>query len=788
MRFARPFVIATIVSLLTAVTVSPTQALGCGPEAGIPLENGCHFTITGSDTAEPWDGFAVTNADDVPLWDFVASRELQAIGYPISQRWVDGPFTLQAFQKVILQWDPDRGRMNYYNTLDALANRFPQITLANVPPHQVLAKEPGADFATVKENHLALLDQNAKIKTRFLAEPDWLNLYGLPIRYEEREIDGNPEGLQLLRTQRTVFEVWNVPAPGTTVGQVQLQNTPDKVKRLDNVLIPESAKDPLPMYVDVSTFARAPDLTDDVSVSPRVQRAIDDRYWVVNGVTPVEQEAIRRLKILASSSEELFFHTLRNILVDEYFSDPAYSDLKILDIIINISKLPWIQDGLVDDELDTFQHVYDHATKVYRSLQLLYWVQDGTTPEEERALDVLYSLAESSQEFLTYVLEHLSIPGIHSGPTDRDRTAIQSLSKIASLPWVEAGLTNGYTEDEETLLDLLDRMLNADDDDPDEEPSLPFLQAIIDMPFLQSLDGPELPALDSLHRLQHGKFEHFKHIVATFATRGGITDQDAKIVTVLDEIIRYDPQLFDSFLSGHGYQFEERQITLPLTGKTNLGIIRLQPGTGHTMNILESVVRRVESIMTIPFPNRYIALLISDTAEPFGGWFYGTHITIRPYFEDADEYDESDLEGIIVHEVAHYFWNKRPAWIAEGGAGFVELRAGVESIEQWPDLSDSCPDTDIRDLVDDEWGCNFFLGARLLNDLYLALDEQTFHLGLRRLYQITQSKFGLDECGEEDPGLCYFRFAFTRETTPESAAAAWHIIAHWYFGQSTRAS
>ena len=100
----------------------------------------------------------------MPLWDFVRERDLQAIGYPISQRWVNGPFTFQAFQKVILQWDPGKQRMNYYNTLDVLANRYPEIELPNVPPHQVLEADRGADFATITQNHLALLDQNPAIK------------------------------------------------------------------------------------------------------------------------------------------------------------------------------------------------------------------------------------------------------------------------------------------------------------------------------------------------------------------------------------------------------------------------------------------------------------------------------------------------------------------------------------------------------------------------------------------------------------------------------------------------
>ena len=236
---------AALVALAVALTLTAWPSAGALDCAGVALDDGCLFTITGGDTEDPDDGFAVTNADGVPLWNFIRERDLQAIGYPISQRWVDGPFTLQAFQKVILQWDPGKSRMNYYNTLDVLANRYPEVELPNVPPHQVLEADRGADFATITRNHLALLDQNAAIKERFLSEPDWLNLYGLPIRYEEREVNGNPQGLQMLRAQRTVFVIWNVPAPGTTVGRVNLQNVPDKVKKLSNVIIPDAAKAPV---------------------------------------------------------------------------------------------------------------------------------------------------------------------------------------------------------------------------------------------------------------------------------------------------------------------------------------------------------------------------------------------------------------------------------------------------------------------------------------------------------------------------------------------------------------
>ena len=249
---------------------TPAAALEC---EGVVLDDGCLFTVTGSDTPDPDDGYAVTNAHGAPFYDFVRARDLQAIGYPISQRWASEAFTFQAFQKVILQWDPGEGRMRYYNTLDALANRFPDVQLPNVPPHQVLETEPGADFAAVVGAHLAILDQNAALKEWFLrvAEPG-LTCTGCRSRTRSRKSTGNPQGLQLLRTQRAVFEIWNVAGPGITVGQVNLQNVPDKLKQLDDVIIPNTAK--------------APRKASD----PDYPAIIANLKWVADGLTPLERE------------------------------------------------------------------------------------------------------------------------------------------------------------------------------------------------------------------------------------------------------------------------------------------------------------------------------------------------------------------------------------------------------------------------------------------------------------------------------------------------------------------
>ncbi len=242
MSRTRTFFLGLILVALTFALAGPARAVAC--DGTVLSTGGCLFTITGGDTPDTTDGFPVTNKAGVGFWDFYQTLNLQKAGYPISQRWTAGPFTLQAFQKIILQWDESNQRFNYYNTLDVLQNTY-GVNLANVPDHAVLPEDAGASFAQIVDNHLAILDQNQKIKDAFLAESDWLNLFGLPIAYDEREVSGNPQGLQLLRAQRIVFEVWNVPAPGTSLGAVGRQNVPDKVKKLDNVIIPNTAKQPV---------------------------------------------------------------------------------------------------------------------------------------------------------------------------------------------------------------------------------------------------------------------------------------------------------------------------------------------------------------------------------------------------------------------------------------------------------------------------------------------------------------------------------------------------------------
>ncbi len=245
----KTWLLVIVVSLLVGGTVSSVQAIGCDPHEGTPLSDGCLYTITGGDTPNESDGFPVVNTDEINWWACVQTLNLPDVGYPIAQPFEFNGFQVLALQKVMLQFRPDRAdnggcsQFAYLNTMDLLAGDF-GVNLDGVPAHAVLPEDAGASWAQIEANHLALLDQNPVIKAKFLEKPNWIDLYGLPIVYQEQEIDGNRQGAQVLRAQRAVWRIFNIDAPGTTIGAPHLLNVPDMIKQLDGVIIPTSAKTP----------------------------------------------------------------------------------------------------------------------------------------------------------------------------------------------------------------------------------------------------------------------------------------------------------------------------------------------------------------------------------------------------------------------------------------------------------------------------------------------------------------------------------------------------------------
>ena len=238
-----PAVLLAIVLLLVPHQAAALST-GCLPSLDYAAADEHFFAQTGSDTGL---GFYVRDdADARFLSAFRAGGGEHALGYPVSQRYLQNGFIYQAFQKAILQWPVGGDRAHFANTVDWLGRVGADADLyaqRQVPFYFPLAADRGLDpadpedFAHIVQNHLQLLAVDDVIREFFLKEPRWLELYGLPVSYE----DFGP--VRVLRSQRQIIQVWNVPGIGGPVGQAVLANTGDIAKEFG--LLPEAATVPI---------------------------------------------------------------------------------------------------------------------------------------------------------------------------------------------------------------------------------------------------------------------------------------------------------------------------------------------------------------------------------------------------------------------------------------------------------------------------------------------------------------------------------------------------------------
>ena len=739
----RKLAVCLVVAAVVVAVAAPVHALDCEGDA---LDDGCLFTITGGDTPDPDDGYAVTNLDGVPMWDFVRDRDLQAIGFPISQRWTDGPFTLQAFQKVILQWDPGKQRMNYYNTLDALANRYPEVELPFVPPHQVLEADRDADFGTITRNHLAILDQNPAIKRRFLSEPDWLNLYGLPIRYDELEVAGNPQGVQMLRAQRTVFVVWNVPAAGITVGRVNLQNVPDKLKQLSNVVIPDAAK--IPAY--------PPD--------PALNPAIGVLPWVADGIAAGEQESVTRLRRLSSSSQELLSRLVLDRQTLWVHQPPDPQTEAALGILLAVAEIPWTRKHVsASDPLIMQALLHTPRARWPAAFQKLLqkpWIWDGVTWDELQLVD----------HFLYFTLTYPRYPGTtYFGNTEEVN---QLLSLMLDMPFLDT--FEGY--ETHIIQDLPQEIAFAARSD-------------------------RLPGT-------YGGLQHSQRVLQEFLRTGGITDAQALAYRYFGTALRdflTPPENVPHLLNGWSQSLavQKRTVYIASAGFVKLFFIyhRGQSMDPSAMDILETVLQEAAEFVKVPFPHGYVVLKTDAASGRGNNSGHSIEIDLQ-YIRNRSI--TTDTRRILSHIIAHYYWQTGDRLVGEGAATVVEFGLGYRDAYSLPEAGSPhlqvgeiprCAFDSISDVpIDSNTNCDYYFGPRLFVELYQSLDAESFHKGFAQLVNMRYGNLHASCYPEQEiidapclplqrtPYLEAIMEAFTTGATSEAAATAKAIIERWHYG------
>ena len=418
--------------------------------------------------------------------------------------------------------------------------------------------------------------------------------------------------------------------------------------------------------------------------------------------------------------------------------------------------LPTSHTGLRNERI-----LEEMSPSAIRAIRDLPWVADGVSPAERATAESLIYIAGKEPASFGY---------------------------LTKKPWLASGSARE-----------LDAVLTALESISLEDPA--FVRQIVAMPFLDTLDSPDLAAMESLAYLAYSDFAAFRRVMTLPDIRDGIDDEEAKIVALLGDVNSVNPSLVDVLLDSSQISVEERTIELPLSDRLALAVIRTSPGAARSMDLLEHSVRTAELFMAEPFPRRYVALLFENSVTgSFAGFNVGTHIAILPEHDfDSGSYEAESASRIIAHEVAHYYWNHGENWLDEGAAEFMaaiaeEARIGL------PSESDNYPCSPIitlnelekRDYAQDTAGyvCNYAQGERLFLDLYRSIGDDAFRQGFRRLYLAANT---LDDDPDHPAGIKQLRAAFksnttdTTKTTNGAAAEAINaevdrVIARWYDG------
>ena len=235
-----------------------------------------------------------------------------------------------------------------------------------------------------------------------------------------------------------------------------------------------------------------------------------------------------------------------------------------------IRNLDWIQDGIDDTESEAIQdllYIAVTSRSVAASIVSLSWVQDGVHDVEAGAFRWMNNIGSA-------------------------RVA----SSVVSLGWVEDGIDEIEVKAIENVSYIADK---------DAEEAL----RIVGMPFLETIEPPDISALASLWQLAAFKLDTFESVMSHAALRDGITEDLAPIVATLGGVAETNSGLINILLDPSRVLLERRIITLPLTGDVVLDIIRTAPGVARSMDLLEHSVRTAEEYMDAPLPTKYDSLV-----------------------------------------------------------------------------------------------------------------------------------------------------------------------------------
>ena len=567
-----------------------------------------------------------------------------------------------------------------------------------------------------------------------------------------------------------------------------IQTPPDDLGRLERVTIQRAVEEfdlQLVCGETLATLEQSTDRSEDSAGDPENTRVSPSATPFIN--VPTES------RTKAPTLPQIPFPTPGTA------RPPSEADLRVRDVddfmmarelrnsspgIYNmLSDLTWVKDGIYGREADAVFGLVDMGVEVPGAAQLLLerdWLADGVTEEEARAFGSLGQMVWDTPS----VVEHLVLlPWLEDGLTEDESWMISALAfmaegsenvvrTLAFRPW----LADDVNEDEYLVVEALAII-------SDESDEAGFLSR---MPFLDTIEPADPHVLMSLGVVAEDSPTTFSDIMDHPMIADGITDDEAPLVSLVHYVRRASPGLLDRLLTSGSTQIERRAIELPMAGPVALVIVRTEPGSGESMDLLEDTVRFSEHFMGEPFPEKFVLLLFTDLDEMgFAGHYTQINIGIDREFDiDQGGADTYASPLVFAHEVAHYYWShSEEDWLDEGAAELMSY-AYTETIgtPNWTtsdvDLVYGCPIQNIsslKELEDDSdySECVYALGGSLFLDLYRTLDGGDFHRGFRTLYLSRVGAAWPDDSTDSDISQLRAAFQFNSEAID-------HIIPRWF--------
>ncbi|MCY4528444.1 MAG: hypothetical protein OXD46_05360, partial [Chloroflexi bacterium] len=477
--------------------------------------------------------------------------------------------------------------------------------------------------------------------------------------------------------------------------------------------------------------------------------------WVQDGIGELEVEAIDWMNNFGDAEvassvvsigwmqdgiEELEVWTIEEL---------SYISNEDTGVGLSIVSLDWVQDGIEQAEVEAIDWMTNfESAEIASAIVSLDWVRDGIEELEVKTIEELSYIANDDAGVASLIV---SLDWVRDGMEEVEAGAIDWMSNfgdaevassVVSLAWMRDGIEELEVRTIEELSYLayvntevaLNVVSSSWVQDSVNGVELALIEdfgsiagnntgaalQIVGMPFLETIEPPDISAMASLRQLAAFKPEAFVRVMSHAALLNGISNDIAPVIATLHGVADTNPGLIDVLLDSSNVLLEQRIITLPLSGDVILFIIRTSPGAGRSMDLLEYSVRGTEKYMGTRLPTNYVGLLYENAVpESAAGTNFGTHIAILPKYDIDDGSTEAEFTGSnIAHEVAHYYWSGNEDWVDEGAAEFM---TSISEFDRTGRLigADNAPCPHARNIAElerlditrdhIEFGCNYSL-------------------------------------------------------------------------------